>query len=70
MPCIFLQVAFNYAVQRTGRSSILVFILAALFVLATLAGIIVVSNAIHAIVLTPAKLTVTHAHDICSMRGG
>lgn len=67
---LFGQAVFNYAVQRTGRSSILVFILAALFVLATAAGIIVVSNAVTAIVHTPAKLTMTHALDICSMRGG
>lgn len=63
------QIAFNMLVQRTGRSSILVLILAVLFLLASAAAIIVISNAVTAIVHMPAKLTLTHAHDICAMRG-
>lgn len=66
---LFGQVAFNYAVQRTGRSSILVFILAVLFVLASAAAVVVISNSITAIVRMPAKLTMTYANDICKMRG-
>lgn len=66
---LFGQIAFNYAVQRTGRSSILVFILAVLFVLASGAAIVVVCNSITTIVRMPAKLTMTYANDICKMKG-
>jgi len=67
---LFGQVVFNIVVQRTGRSSILVLILAVLFMLASGAAIVVISNAITAIVHTPAKLTATHALEVCTMRGG
>ena len=67
---LFGQVVFNIVVQRTGRSSVLVLILAVLFMLASAAAVVVISNAITAIVHTPAKLVLTHAHDICAMRGG
>jgi uncharacterized membrane protein YfcA len=67
---LFGQIVCNYVVQRTGRSSILVFILAVLFVMASGAAVVVISNAVTAIVHNPAKLTMTHAHDMCSMRGG
>lgn len=66
---LFGQVATAQLVQRTGRSSILVLILAILFVLATGASVLVVSNAFTAIVHAPAKLTATHALEICTMRG-
>lgn len=67
---LFGQVVFNIVVQRTGRSSILVLILAVLFMLASGAAVVVISNAITAIVHTPAKLTATHALEVCTMRGG
>jgi hypothetical protein len=41
-----------------------------LFALATGAAVVVLSNAITAIVYDPPKLTATHAHEICTMRGG
>jgi hypothetical protein len=58
----------NAIVKRTGRASILVIVLTALFVLASAAGIVVLVKSVTALVHDRSLLTATHAHEICSMR--
>lgn len=61
----FGQTVINYIVHRTGRSSLLVFILTAMFILALGAGAAVLALAVAAIVREPSLLTATKADQVC-----
>lgn len=62
------QVVVAHIVKRTGRSSLLVFILTALFCIATCIGIAVVALAVVQIVQTPARVSITRASQLCGAR--
>jgi len=59
------QTLICYIVKRTGRSSVLVFTLALLFVLAVGAGLAVIGMAIAQIVADPSRLTATKQDHMC-----
>lgn len=62
------QVVIAHIVKRTGRSSLLVFILTALFCMATCVGIVVVAIAVVRLVQNPAGLSATRASQLCGAR--
>lgn len=59
------QTIIGHIVRRTGRVSLLVFILAFLFVLALGAGVAMVALAVARIVAVPPTLLATRAEQLC-----
>lgn len=59
------QILITWLVKRTGRSSLLVFTLALLFVLAFGAGVSVVGLALAAVVKDPSLLWATRKAHMC-----
>jgi uncharacterized membrane protein YfcA len=59
------QTAISYVIRHTGRSSVLVFILALLFVFALGAGVALVGIAVAGIVADPSHLVATRQSFLC-----
>jgi uncharacterized membrane protein YfcA len=59
------QTVISYVIKHTGRSSLLVFILAFMFVLALGAGVALVGIAIAGIVAEPSRLVATRQSYLC-----
>lgn len=66
----FGQIAINnYIVKRTGRCSLLVFVLTLLFVLAMGAGAAMLGVAVVEVVQDPSRLTATRSSALCITHG-